>query len=405
MVEWVYSRPGGLEFAAQQLRLDQWDPKEWARNSSNGAAGMVFVRPISGPGECPLHPMEPRDSSNKGSTSSPSTSCQQQPPSHTQATTVDAAAAAPVGQQGPPNGMCKEEEVPELEGHIDVDNCCGRSQALQASPDVAATPASLSSAANRQISKESSIEHHPPPYLSHIVPFHDPSAGSHTVGSSSHILGGESYSYRGGDGVSEPTAEAVYGVATSLGVPSARSRRRFRARLRSNIDSTGAGSSRKGGCAGALQQVAYYGLVAQSAQQQHESEAAWPSNKPPSLSRSGDGCYVLKTTRNVEANGGCTCTLFTLTRVCHSGPSVFQQLQGPGVCTQESRQAAVDVSSLDQRHVLRPAGLRADSRIQVNSEGQCIFVWSVPRGNWQFMSRMVHVDSLAGRERRVFAKL
>lgn len=27
MVEWVYSRPGGLEFEAQQLRLDPWDPK------------------------------------------------------------------------------------------------------------------------------------------------------------------------------------------------------------------------------------------------------------------------------------------------------------------------------------------------------------------------------------------
>lgn len=42
------------------------------------------------------------------------------------------------------------------------------------------------------------------------------------------------------------------------------------------------------------------------------------------LAPSVDGCYVLKTTLNKDA-GGCTCTLFSLTRVC-AGQPLEQQL-------------------------------------------------------------------------------
>lgn len=272
--------------------------RDWARSSSNGAAGMVFVRPITGPNECPLQPMEPRHSS---SSSSSAASC-----GHEHAHVA--------------------EVVPELEGHIDVDNCCSKAQAARAAPSAQqATGASASS---------SPVEHHPPPYLSHIVPFHDPKAGSHSVGSSSHILDGVDSDAEapvlGGQGGDEPAAAGAAAAALGglgLGMPGARSRRRFRARLRANIDGSSAGAGGGGpGAAGALQQVAYYGLVAQSSRRP-QGAGAGAGYSFPSLSHSSDGCYVLKMTQNMEASGGCTCTLFTLTRVCHSGPSLYQQLQ------------------------------------------------------------------------------
>jgi hypothetical protein len=84
--------------------------QEWVRGSSNknGAAGMVYVRPIAGPGECPLRPTEPRQQQSNSS-------------------------STPVPQLSSRSSVYEQQEVPELEGHINVDNCCSRSQAAKAS--------------------------------------------------------------------------------------------------------------------------------------------------------------------------------------------------------------------------------------------------------------------------------
>lgn len=178
--------------------------------------------------------------------------------------------------------------------------------------------------------------------------------------------------HTGGYGGHELSQSWGSGLNGQLGMPGARSRRRFRARLRSAIDGAAAtaasgfsssgvseqsqqqtqrsqqqlvfggseadkeegecgcggaqhqqnqtaaqGSVKEGGCCGTQQEVAYYGLVAQSSAGCCDGEGG--------LSSAVDGCYVLKTTQNTDP-GGCTCTLFSLTRVCH-GQSLYQQLQ------------------------------------------------------------------------------
>lgn len=71
-------------------------------------------------------------------------------------------------------------------------------------------------------------------------------------------------------------------------------------------------------------QVAYYGLVVQSFQ---SDQQAPPSAGAPSPSHgAADGCYLLKTANNYDGLTGCTCTHFTLTRVCQAKP-LYQQLQ------------------------------------------------------------------------------
>jgi hypothetical protein len=81
------------------------------------------------------------------------------------------------------------------------------------------------------------------------------------------------------------------------------------------------------GAAGAEPEVAFYGLVAQSTTLPGLPRGLGTS----ALSSCVDGCYVLKTERNKDVSG-CTCTVFTLTRVCQGQP-LYQQLRESWLAT------------------------------------------------------------------------
>ncbi len=193
------------------------------------------------------------------------------PTSTSQSSSSQPAAAASCGTSQP-SGCSAVGEL-QLQGSVDIDNCCSGAAA--------------------------GLTHDDHTHTAH--PHHD---GQHMQSLARSMVASQDDSAAAATSCSSGSEEDS---------PAPRSRRRFLRRQEAAAKRAAAAQA-----ADRTPTTQYYGLAVQALPQGFSGSGAGPSE-------ACSGCYVLKLSRNKDITG-CTCTMFTLTRVCQGQP-LHTQLQ------------------------------------------------------------------------------